>query len=32
MWQKDRDIWAEEDNRIKEKISKINKDTMNFLK
>ena len=32
MWKKDRDIWAEEDQRLKEKINKINKDTMNFLK
>lgn len=32
MWQKDRDIWAEEEKRIKQKISQINKDTQNFLK
>ena len=32
MWKKDRDIWAEEDQRLKEKINKINKDTMHFLK
>mgnify|MGYP000465828392 CR=1 FL=1 len=27
MWKKDRDIWEEEDKRLKEKIQKINKDT-----
>lgn len=32
MWKKDRDIWAEEDKRLKDKITKINKDTMTFLK
>ena len=32
MWKKDRDVWAQEDARLREKISKINKDTMTFLK
>lgn len=32
MWKKERDIWEEEDKRIKAKISQINKETMNYLK
>ena len=32
MWRKDRDLWAEEEARIQEKIKKINKETQQFLK
>ena len=31
MWAKEREIWQQEDKRLKEKISKINKDTQAYL-
>ena len=32
MWAKEREMWKEEEQRLKEKIAKINADTKDFLK
>ena len=32
MWAKEREIWQEEDKRLKEKIKKRNADTQEYLK
>ena len=31
MWAKERELWKDEEKRLKEKIAKINADTKNFL-